>query len=63
MPTEAEQTDKQTDQDYDKENMDDKVYCVCRSQYEEGKAMIACDRYVLPCTQRVILIDNPAFKM
>ena len=36
---------KDADQDGDKENVDDKVYCICRSQYEEGRVMIACDRY------------------
>jgi COMPASS component SPP1 len=28
----------------EKDETDDKVYCVCRAEYEEGKVMIACDR-------------------
>ncbi|KAF9651940.1 hypothetical protein BDM02DRAFT_3064986, partial [Thelephora ganbajun] len=27
-----------------KDEADDKVYCVCKTEYEEGKVMIACDR-------------------
>jgi COMPASS component SPP1 len=26
---------------------DDKLYCVCRSMYDEDRLMIACDRWVL----------------
>jgi COMPASS component SPP1 len=41
----AEEDIKEADADEDKEN-DDKVYCICRSHYEEGRVMIACDRCV-----------------
>lgn len=29
----------------EKDEADDKVYCICRAEYEEGKVMIACDRF------------------
>lgn len=28
------------------EATDDKLYCVCKSLYDEDRVMIACDRYV-----------------
>jgi COMPASS component SPP1 len=37
----------------EKDEMDDKVYCVCRAEYEEGKVMIACDRFVNFTTPRL----------
>lgn len=27
---------------------DEKLYCVCKTRYDEDKVMIACDRFV-PC--------------
>lgn len=29
------------------EEEDDKLYCVCKTRYDEDRVMIACDRYVL----------------
>jgi COMPASS component SPP1 len=26
---------------------DDKLYCVCKTKYDEDRVMIACDRYAL----------------
>jgi len=34
----------------EKDESDDKVYCVCKTEYEEGKVMIACDRFDIPQT-------------
>ena len=28
--------------------VDDKLYCVCKTPYDEDRVMIACDRYVPP---------------
>lgn len=25
---------------------DDKLYCICKTSYDEDRVMIACDRYV-----------------
>jgi len=30
----------------DKDADDDKLYCVCKTRYDEDRVMIACDRYV-----------------
>lgn len=44
MPVAGETLDeKETERD----KTDDKVYCVCKTEYEEGKVMIACDRFVV----------------
>lgn len=34
---------------------DDKLYCICKTSYDEDRVMIACDRYV-PC-----LLCGPLF--
>lgn len=31
------------------EALDEKLYCICKTQYDEDKVMIACDRLVSPC--------------
>ena len=46
----------------EKDEMDDKVYCICRAEYEEGKVMIACDRFVKsttprPCIATLIVVN------
>ncbi|KAF9015207.1 hypothetical protein BDQ17DRAFT_25781 [Cyathus striatus] len=38
------QADKQDEDDSDAANDDDKLYCVCKTKYDEDKFMIACDR-------------------
>jgi hypothetical protein len=42
MPVTGENGDEK---EAEKDETDDKVYCVCRAEYEEGKVMIACDRF------------------
>ena len=47
---------------------DDRVYCVCKTEYEEGKVMIACDRFaVLPaprlCTVTLMVVDSQVRRM
>ena len=27
--------------------VDDKLYCICKTKYDEDRVMIACDRYVI----------------
>lgn len=41
MPVTGENVDEK---EAEKDESDDKVYCICRAEYEEGKVMIACDR-------------------
>jgi len=36
----------------EKDETDEKVYCICKTEYEEGKVMIACDRFVILFTPR-----------
>jgi COMPASS component SPP1 len=43
MPLTCENGDEK---EAEKDETDDKVYCICRAEYEEGKVMIACDRFV-----------------
>lgn len=43
MPVTVENLDEK---EAEKDETDDKVYCICRAEYEEGKVMIACDRFV-----------------
>lgn len=31
------------------DTVDDKLYCVCKTGYDEDRVMIACDRYVFFC--------------
>ena len=45
MPFAGETLDEK---EAEKDEADDKVYCVCKTEYEEGKVMIACDRFVVP---------------
>jgi COMPASS component SPP1 len=41
--------DKEPDaeEDEDEAKEDDKLYCVCKTRYDEDRVMIACDRWVL----------------
>jgi COMPASS component SPP1 len=49
MPVACETLDEK---EVEKDETDDKVYCICKTEYEEGKVMIACDRFVTPPTPR-----------
>jgi len=49
MPVTGETLDEK---ETEKDETDDKVYCICKTEYEEGKAMIACDRFVVLPTPR-----------
>lgn len=42
MPIDA----KEEPEDEDSEREDDKLYCVCKTRYDEDRVMIACDRLV-----------------
>lgn len=54
MPVTGENPDEK---EVEKDEADDKVYCICRAEYEEGKVMIACDRSVdFPTSQSHQLI-------
>lgn len=51
MPVTGENFDEK---ETEKDETDDKVYCICRAEYEEGKVMIACDRFAdFTCPPRV----------
>lgn len=46
-----------------RDESDDKVYCICKTEYEEGKVMIACDRFAIlptpqPWTATLIIVDS-----
>lgn len=49
MPVAGETLDEK---EAEKNETDDKVYCICKAEYEEGKVMIACDRFVVLRTPR-----------
>lgn len=36
---------QEEEEDSDAANEDDKLYCVCKTKYDEDRFMIACDRY------------------
>jgi COMPASS component SPP1 len=38
---------QEEEEDSDCPNEDDKLYCVCKTKYDEDRFMIACDRYEL----------------
>jgi hypothetical protein len=38
--------DIEVDVDGEDNTDDDKLYCVCKTRYDEDRVMIACDRYV-----------------
>jgi hypothetical protein len=42
MPIDA----KEEPEDEDSDREDDKLYCVCKTRYDEDRVMIACDRLV-----------------
>ena len=44
MPVTGETLDEK---EVEKDETDDKVYCICKTEYEEGKVMIACDRFAI----------------
>ena len=39
---------QEEEEDSGAENEDDKLYCVCKTKYDEDRFMIACDKYVSP---------------
>lgn len=38
--------DPEAEEDEAEDKEDDKLYCVCKTKYDEDRVMIACDRYV-----------------
>jgi len=38
--------DVEVEEDEDEAKEDDKLYCVCKTRYDEDRVMIACDRCV-----------------
>lgn len=45
-PTEPEAERKSEEKEDEEEAVDDKLYCVCKTKYDEERFMIACDRFV-----------------
>jgi hypothetical protein len=43
MPVDAKE---ELDAEEDSDREDDKLYCVCKTRYDEDRVMIACDRWV-----------------
>ena len=50
LPVTSETVDEK---EAERDESDDKVYCICKTEYEEGKVMIACDRFAIPPTPRL----------
>jgi COMPASS component SPP1 len=40
--------EKQEEEEEEEGQEDDKLYCVCKTKYDEDRFMIACDRCVIP---------------
>ena len=38
------------EEESEEEAVDDKLYCICKTNYDEDKVMIACDRCALFCS-------------
>jgi COMPASS component SPP1 len=43
---EAAKSAKEEEEEEEADNEDDKLYCICKTKYDEGRFMIACDKYV-----------------
>ena len=59
MPVTSETLDEK---EVAKDETDDKVYCICKTEYEEGKVMIACDRFAIfptprSCSATLMVVD------
>lgn len=40
----ADEKEKDEEKDEEQMDLDDKLYCVCQTSYDEDRVMIACDR-------------------
>lgn len=48
MPTGSADPETEEKEDDEREDaVDDKLYCVCKTKYDEDRFMIACDRFVI----------------
>ena len=64
MPAPSEPANKPQEEEEEEEEevVDDKLYCICKTSYDEDKVMIACDRYVtvqlslLASAQRILQV-------
>ena len=59
MPATGETVEEK---EVEKDGLDDKVYCICMTEYEEGKVMIACDRFAIllrprSCVAALMVVD------
>lgn len=48
--------DPEAEEDNIEDKEDDKLYCVCKTRYDENRVMIACDRYVMTMNVMQILL-------
>lgn len=44
-PEGENKAEKEEEEDAEESKKDDKLYCVCKTRYDEDRVMIACDRY------------------
>lgn len=51
------------DEDDEQDKEDDKLYCVCKTRYDEDRVMIACDRYVTWLRSQMLLLLILAFEV
>jgi hypothetical protein len=49
-------TKEEPDDEEDSDREDDKLYCVCKTRYDEDRVMIACDR----CVSGVFFFNSDA---
>lgn len=50
-PESDPKAEKQEEEEGSDGHEDDKLYCVCKTRYDEDRFMIACDRCVVPSLQ------------
>ena len=51
----------EVEEDEDEAKEDDKLYCVCKTRYDEDRVMIACDRCVFLCLGSVFILLRSFF--
>jgi COMPASS component SPP1 len=55
---EGDNKNVENDEDIDAPTDDDKLYCICKTKYDEGRLMIACDKYVYALIFTLLVMHN-----
>src|SRR5260221_10344193 len=53
----AKSAREEEEEEEEADNEDDKLYCLCKTKYDESRFMIACDKYAFTCQR----LDSPYF--